>query len=265
MDMVVEGAGDTRLAIECDGDEYHGPDQWQDDISRQRILERAGWVFWRCFASTWSLHKDDVLPELLERLTAMGIEPLGAIERTPSLVEKRVWEQAQTEEDKNNEARLTLEAAVVAAEQNKGRHLLLKGQEKESSSNQRDVDRGQNEPGTHGPIINHNESARGETSQQPSGLSPRLPQQDLTTSLPGKVSGEYHPEAEQEWVISKGSVALRKLHRWLKESGIFKQSDVSDIYWVAQDIEKKKKVSPEKSRKVKQLWEKAVWKGFSEK
>ena len=53
--MVVEGVGDVRLAIECDGDEYHGPDRWQHDMSRQRILERAGWVFWRCFASTWTL------------------------------------------------------------------------------------------------------------------------------------------------------------------------------------------------------------------
>ncbi len=27
---------------------------------------------WRCFASTWSLRKDEVLDELLARLTAMG-------------------------------------------------------------------------------------------------------------------------------------------------------------------------------------------------
>jgi very-short-patch-repair endonuclease len=91
IDMVVEGLADTRLAIECDGDEYHGPDRWQHDMNRQRILERAGWVFWRCFASTWMLHKDEVLHELLERLCAMGIEPLGAMERSPSLVEKRTW------------------------------------------------------------------------------------------------------------------------------------------------------------------------------
>lgn len=91
IDMVVEGLGDTRLAIECDGDDYHGPDQWAKDMHRQRVLERAGWTFWRCFASTWSLRKDEVLAELIERLTAMGIEPLGAIERAPSLVEKRVW------------------------------------------------------------------------------------------------------------------------------------------------------------------------------
>jgi hypothetical protein len=60
-------------------------------MSRQRVLERAGWTFWRCFASTWHLRKDEVLQELLDRLAAMGIEPLGAIERIPSLVEKRVW------------------------------------------------------------------------------------------------------------------------------------------------------------------------------
>jgi hypothetical protein len=90
--MVVEGANDMRLAIECDGDDFHGPDRWPADMSRQRVLERAGWTFWRCFASTWSLRKDEVLKDLLDRLSAMGIEPLGTIERIPSLVEKRVWQ-----------------------------------------------------------------------------------------------------------------------------------------------------------------------------
>ena len=91
IDMVVEGGNDSRLAIECDGDEFHGPDRWQADMNRQRILERAGWVFWRCFASTWSLRKDDILTELVARLQSMGIEPLGAMSRTPSLVEYREW------------------------------------------------------------------------------------------------------------------------------------------------------------------------------
>lgn len=92
IDLVVEGAGDERLAIECDGDEYHGQHQWTHDMNHQRVLERAGWVFWRCFASTWSLHKNEVLTELLDRLTAMSIKPLGAIDRTPNLVEKRIWQ-----------------------------------------------------------------------------------------------------------------------------------------------------------------------------
>jgi len=91
IDMVVEGLGDARLAIELDGDEFHGPDKWQADMNRQRVLERAGWTFWRCFASTWSLNKEEIFLELVSRLAAMGIEPLGALESIPSLVEKRIW------------------------------------------------------------------------------------------------------------------------------------------------------------------------------
>ncbi len=34
-----------ELAIECDGDESHGPDRWQHDMNRQRILERAVAIF----------------------------------------------------------------------------------------------------------------------------------------------------------------------------------------------------------------------------
>jgi len=90
LDMVVEGARDTRLAIECDGDEFHGPERWAADMSRQRVLERAGWTFWRCFASTWLLRQDEVLQELIGRLDSMGIQPLGAIEHMPLLVERRV-------------------------------------------------------------------------------------------------------------------------------------------------------------------------------
>jgi len=90
IDMVVEGSGDLRLAIECDGDEFHGPDRWPHDMLRQRILERAGWTFWRCFASTWRLRKDEVLEELIARLAEMRIEPLGAMERARELVDKRV-------------------------------------------------------------------------------------------------------------------------------------------------------------------------------
>jgi hypothetical protein len=76
--MVVEGVNDARMAIECDGDKYHGPDKWQDDMQRQRVLERAGWVFWRCFASVFIRRRDEVLAELLRALDERGIEPIGA-------------------------------------------------------------------------------------------------------------------------------------------------------------------------------------------
>lgn len=91
LDMVVEGANDNRLAIECDGDAFHGPDRWEADMNRQRILERAGWTFWRCFASSWSMHKEEIFDELLQRLAELGIEPTGALEKLPTLVELRTW------------------------------------------------------------------------------------------------------------------------------------------------------------------------------
>jgi very-short-patch-repair endonuclease len=113
LDMVVEGEADTRLAIECDGDEFHGPDRWQHDMNRQRVLERAGWVFWRCFASTWTMRKAEVLDELIERLTSMGIAPVGALDRVPSLVEKRIWKPTNSN---HNESEVAQQKVVGPAE-----------------------------------------------------------------------------------------------------------------------------------------------------
>src|SRR3981081_454577 len=50
--------GDRRLAVECDGDQYHGPERWADDMARQRVLERVGWRFWRCWASSFTIDPD---------------------------------------------------------------------------------------------------------------------------------------------------------------------------------------------------------------
>jgi very-short-patch-repair endonuclease len=77
IDMVVEGIDRRRLAVECDGDRYHGVEQWRQDMRRQRVLERVGWRFWRCFASTYYHDPDGVLNDLIETLTRRGIEPRG--------------------------------------------------------------------------------------------------------------------------------------------------------------------------------------------
>ncbi len=77
VDLVVEGSNDTRLAIECDGGRHQGPEQWTHDIRRQRVLERVGWVFWRCFAATFVRRRVAVLEDLRAMLAANGIEPLG--------------------------------------------------------------------------------------------------------------------------------------------------------------------------------------------
>ena len=46
IDLVVEGMK-GRIAVECDGDRWHGPDRYEQDMARQRDLERAGWQFVR--------------------------------------------------------------------------------------------------------------------------------------------------------------------------------------------------------------------------
>jgi very-short-patch-repair endonuclease len=86
IDFVVEGSEGRRLAIECDGDRFHGPGQWQDDMARQRVLERAGWTFWRCFASSFLRRRKEVLSDLFQTLDRLGIEPLGA-----EAIDNTVW------------------------------------------------------------------------------------------------------------------------------------------------------------------------------
>ena len=89
IDMVIEGADRRRLAVECDGDRYHGAEQWRQDMRRQRVLERVGWRFWRCFASSYYRDPDGVLNDLIETLTRMGIEPLGKGETGRRFTEHR--------------------------------------------------------------------------------------------------------------------------------------------------------------------------------
>jgi very-short-patch-repair endonuclease len=47
IDLVIEGDEGVRLAVECDGEAWHGADEYAADLARQRQLERAGWRFVR--------------------------------------------------------------------------------------------------------------------------------------------------------------------------------------------------------------------------
>jgi len=92
IDLVVDGANHARLAIECDGDKHHGPDKWSADVRRQRVLERAGWTFWRCFASTFVRRRQAVLDDLARALDALAIRPWAQapVEPAPLSVLRRV-------------------------------------------------------------------------------------------------------------------------------------------------------------------------------
>jgi very-short-patch-repair endonuclease len=75
MDFVAIGRDGQKVAIECDGDRFHGPEQWGDDMRRQRVLERAGWVFFRCFASSFAKDRSGVMSGLEVFLKDSGVEP----------------------------------------------------------------------------------------------------------------------------------------------------------------------------------------------
>lgn len=70
IDLVVEGM-QGRLAVECDGDYWHGIERYEDDMARQRKLERCGMTFWRIRDSEFARDPDEALEGLwaeLERL-----------------------------------------------------------------------------------------------------------------------------------------------------------------------------------------------------
>jgi very-short-patch-repair endonuclease len=90
IDLVVEGAEDRRLAIELDGDRFHGPERWEDDMARQAALERAGWVFWRVFGSQWKADPEYWWRRLVERLEQCGIAPIGSTAVNEVYTEHRV-------------------------------------------------------------------------------------------------------------------------------------------------------------------------------
>lgn len=73
IDLVIEG-NRQRLAIECTGDSFYGGDQIEQDINRQRILERAGWKFQKIRASHFYLDKEQALAPIWEKLKELGIQ-----------------------------------------------------------------------------------------------------------------------------------------------------------------------------------------------
>lgn len=77
IDLVIEG-GNARLAVECDGDEWHGADRYEKDIQRQRQLERCGWEFFRIRESAFYSNRASALGGLWRALEERGIVPGGS-------------------------------------------------------------------------------------------------------------------------------------------------------------------------------------------
>jgi very-short-patch-repair endonuclease len=81
IDLVVEGL-DARLAVECDGEEWHGPEQYEHDMARQRQLERAGWTFVRVRESDFYADRQRAMTAVVEACEELGIRPVDFVEET---------------------------------------------------------------------------------------------------------------------------------------------------------------------------------------
>lgn len=76
IDLVVQG-GNAMLAVECDGEYWHGQDAMDDDFKRQRDLQRCGWVFFRLRDSAYRVDREKALSGLWPLLEERGIFPNG--------------------------------------------------------------------------------------------------------------------------------------------------------------------------------------------
>jgi very-short-patch-repair endonuclease len=74
IDLVVEG-GQARLAVECDGDHWHGADRYEHDMQRQRQLERSGWAFFHVREAAFYSNKVAALQPLWRALEERDIYP----------------------------------------------------------------------------------------------------------------------------------------------------------------------------------------------
>jgi hypothetical protein len=95
----VIGAG-RRLAIECDGEQFHGLEQLQNDLARQAVLERLGWTFVRIRGSVFYRDEERALTPVFKRLEELGIPPelktgAGASAEARNEVVERVIREAE--------------------------------------------------------------------------------------------------------------------------------------------------------------------------
>jgi len=89
IDIVVSGDG-QQVAVECDGDRYHGVDQIPADMERQAVLERAGWRFVRIRGSRFFRDPDGTTAWVLGELRRLGVGPSDTAPEASRLDERAV-------------------------------------------------------------------------------------------------------------------------------------------------------------------------------
>jgi very-short-patch-repair endonuclease len=74
VDFMIAAPDGRRLAVECDGDSYHGAEAFAHDLRRQAILERVGnCVFIRLRASVFNRDPEAAMRPVWERAEELGL------------------------------------------------------------------------------------------------------------------------------------------------------------------------------------------------
>ncbi|MEG2868920.1 MAG: AAA domain-containing protein [Terrisporobacter sp.] len=82
IDMVVMDK-DNKIALECDGERWHGEDRLEEDMNRQSILERLGWRFIRIRGSEFFKDEETAMRKVLDKLDSIEIYPNNSFSEVP--------------------------------------------------------------------------------------------------------------------------------------------------------------------------------------
>ena len=83
IDLIVDGLG-TQLAVECDGDAWHGPEAYERDMARQRQIARAGLTFVRIPESEFYADRTRSIQQVIEECDRLDIRPTDEFQETTS-------------------------------------------------------------------------------------------------------------------------------------------------------------------------------------
>jgi len=111
IDMVVLLPDGTKIAVECDGDKWHGPEQYQNDIMRQKQLERCGWQFFRVRGYEYYSNREKALEPLWNMISAFERKESELSKITENIKDERLMNSVEACQlslwDHDPEVRLT--------------------------------------------------------------------------------------------------------------------------------------------------------------
>ena len=107
IDMVA-CCGDSKIAIECDGEQFHSADDdVLRDMQRQTILERIGWTFIRIRGSEYFKNPDATIDRVVKELEMYGIMPehqASSVAENSSELLERIKQEAMLILDRNKDS-----------------------------------------------------------------------------------------------------------------------------------------------------------------